>query len=96
MSGSWPGLNVNATNAQEIFRNLYSGPLRRGGEVWSALSGLGPRMIEGRPEYSTLVYGVIGGVVSLGSVTPSDDMELKTAAENIVTILQSAKDKPGP
>ena len=92
----WPGLKITGTNASDIMNKLDSGPLRRGGEVNKVLSKLGPRMVDGRPEYSTLVFGVVNGKVSLTSVSPEDDKELSRGADQLVAIFQDAKHKPGP
>jgi hypothetical protein len=92
----WPGFKVTGTNASDIMNKLNSGPLRRGGEVNKVLSKLGPRMIDNRPEYSTLVFDVVNGKVSLTSVSPEGDEELSSGADQLVTIFQDAKHKPGP
>ena len=94
---TWPGLRVSGYNANDIMTQLSKyGPTRRGGEAWAKLSKLGPKMVNRVPQHNTLIYSVDNGVVSLTSVEPSDDPELKTAAEGVVTVLQNAKDKPGP
>jgi len=96
MGLSWPGLGVSGDNASDIMNQLNNGPTKRGGEVWVKLSGLGPKMVDRVPQHNTLIYNVNNGAVSLASVEPSNDPELSAAAENIVTVFQDAKNKPGP